>query len=239
MYYKGPTFSELMRQCLSSTERGYDLLASKFDYTPFLTPDTILRVVQQHLRQYVPISAALDICCGTGAGMRILRPLCRDRVVGIDFSQGMIKVARKKTEVTKGDAEIKFVHGNVLNMSFDAEFDLAVCFGAFGHILTKNESRFIDQVASVLKPGGRFVFVTSYRPLVWSRRFWFCHIFNVVMKLRNMVKYPSFIMYYLTFLLPKVKTLLENHGFDVEVEKVFEGELSYLRLVIATRRSSG
>lgn len=36
---KGPSFVELAKQCLSSTERGYDLLAPKFDYTPFRTPE--------------------------------------------------------------------------------------------------------------------------------------------------------------------------------------------------------
>ena len=36
---KGPTFWELAVQALSSTEHGYDLLAPKFDYTPFRTPD--------------------------------------------------------------------------------------------------------------------------------------------------------------------------------------------------------
>ena len=40
---KGPTLRELAVQALSSTERGYDLLAPKFDYTPFRTPDAVLR----------------------------------------------------------------------------------------------------------------------------------------------------------------------------------------------------
>ena len=35
---QGPTFWELARQALSSTQRGYDLLAPKFDFTPFRTP---------------------------------------------------------------------------------------------------------------------------------------------------------------------------------------------------------
>ena len=44
---KGPSFFELVEQALSSTERGYDLLAPKFDYTPFRTPDEILEVVRR------------------------------------------------------------------------------------------------------------------------------------------------------------------------------------------------
>jgi hypothetical protein len=46
-------------------------------------------------------------------------------------------------------------------------------------------------------------------------------------------------MYYLTFILPGVKLLLENHDFEVEIKEAFEGELSHLRLVTATLRSVG
>ena len=43
MYHpKGPTILELMRQALASTERGYDLIAPKFDHTPFRTPEPVL-----------------------------------------------------------------------------------------------------------------------------------------------------------------------------------------------------
>src|SRR4051812_33728448 len=83
---QGPTFWELAVQALSSTERGYDLLAPKFDYTPFRTPDAILEQVAAHLTPFGPFDSALDVCCGTGAAMRVLRPLCRRRVVGLDRS---------------------------------------------------------------------------------------------------------------------------------------------------------
>src|SRR6185312_10155259 len=84
----GPTFRELAVQALSSTQRGYDLLAPKFDYTPFRTPQPLLDAVSIHLESLGPFDCGLDVCCGTGAGMAMLRPHCRERVVGIDFSQG-------------------------------------------------------------------------------------------------------------------------------------------------------
>jgi len=122
-------------------------------------------------------------------------------------------------------------------MPFDAAFDVAVCFGAFGHILPCDEGRFVAQVAQVLRPGGRFVFVTSYMPPLWSPTYWLARGFNGAMRLRNLLLAPPFIMYYLTFLLPDVKALLEAHGFDVEVrESAFEKPWHILRLVIATRR---
>src|SRR5437588_4372209 len=94
---QGPTFWELAVQALSSTEKGYDLLAPKFDYTPFRTPDVVLEAVAAQLRALAPFDAALDVCCGTGAAMRFLRPLCRQRVVGLDISAGMLAVARQLT----------------------------------------------------------------------------------------------------------------------------------------------
>ncbi len=53
---KGPTFLELTRQCLSSTEHGYDLLADKFDYTPYRTPEEVLQVVKGELEEKWPRS---------------------------------------------------------------------------------------------------------------------------------------------------------------------------------------
>src|SRR5690606_27293512 len=62
----GPTFRELMRQALSSTDEGYDLLAPKFDKTPFRTPDALLEAMVPHFGA-APVRTALDVCCGTGA----------------------------------------------------------------------------------------------------------------------------------------------------------------------------
>src|SRR5512143_703349 len=102
---RGPTFVELMRQALVSTERGYDLIAPKFDYTPFRTPEPVLIAMAKLIAdpRSGPVRSALDVCCGTGAAMRHLRPLCSERVVGIDFSNGMLDEARRRLEDAPGD----------------------------------------------------------------------------------------------------------------------------------------
>jgi ubiquinone/menaquinone biosynthesis C-methylase UbiE len=232
---QGPTWRELAVQALSSTERGYDLLAPKFDYTPFRTPEEILDPALAHLAEPHSIAVALDMCCGTGAALRQLRPLCRDRVVGIDFSRGMLAVARRMTADAPGEAPIDLVRGNVLHMPFHAAFDVAVCFGALGHILPTEQGQFVAQVAKVLKPGGRFVCVTTPMPTLWSARYWCARGFNGVMHLRNRLLSPPFIMYYLTFSLPKMVALLGTHGFAVDVHHgVFAGRFRHVRLVIGT-----
>src|SRR5262249_29398197 len=182
---QGPTFLELAVQALSSTERGYDLLAPKFDYTPFRTPDSLLQAVAAQLAPAGPFESGLDVCCGTGAGLAVLRPLCRDRVVGLDFSRGMLEVCRRYMASAPGSARLELVRGNALAMPFNAAFDLVVCFGACGHIVRQDESRFVSEIARVLRPGGRFVFISTYLPPVWSQRYWLARLFNGAMRVRN------------------------------------------------------
>lgn len=233
---QGPSFWELVTQALSATERGYDLLAPKFEYTPYRTPDAILAPSMARLRQTGPIETALDICCGTGAAMRHLRPLCRERVVGIDFSRGMLQVAHKAVWQAPGTAATALVRGHVLAMPFAAAFDVAVCFGALGHIRKQEQPQFITAVSQVLKPGGRFVFVTSASPSWRSARYWRSRGFNAAMHVRNLLLSPPFVMYYLTFTLPRVVDQLVNKGFSVAVDDdLFTGRYRHLTLIIATK----
>jgi ubiquinone/menaquinone biosynthesis C-methylase UbiE len=232
----GPSFFELAHQALSSTERGYDLLAPKFDYTPFRTPDWLLKPVASYLDEIGPVGSGLDLCCGTGAGLELLRPRCTERIVGIDFSRGMLEECRKRLAGTPGTAAVELVRGNVLAMPFAGTFDVAVCFGAFGHVLPRDEPRFVREIARALKPGGRFVFVSSFHPPIWSRRYILSRLFNAAMHVRNFVISPPFIMYYLTFLLPEVERLLRYSGFAVEIRDAKLAEpWNDLRLVVATR----
>lgn len=225
----GPTFFELAHQALSSTQRGYDLLASKFDATPFRTPDEMLEFA---IRAIGEADTALDVCCGTGAGMRFLRPVCRQRVVGIDFSPGMLQQAKQKLEKAQGTAKVEFVEANVMQMTFQEEFDVVTCFGALGHILPTEEGAFLHLIHRALRPNGRFVFFTGYSPPLLSVHSVVRRSFNTIMKVRNVLLKPPFIMYYFTFLLPQIAEKLEEEGFTVDIRA--DSCRKYC-LVIATR----
>jgi ubiquinone/menaquinone biosynthesis C-methylase UbiE len=187
------------------------------------------------LNRVGPLETGLDLCCGTGAGLEVLRPLCQKHVVGIDVSRGMLEVCRKKLAAGPG-SNLELVRGNVLALPFDAVFDVIVCFGSFGHILPRDEPRFVDEIARALRPGGRFIFITGFPPLWWSRRAIFSRLFNAAMHVRNALFAPPFIMYYLTFLLPDVENLLRRHGLDVEIRELgLAKPWTDLRLVVARR----
>jgi len=229
----GPSLWELLYQSLCSTQRGYDLLAPKFDATPFRTPDEILVPA---LNAVGPVDSALDLCCGTGAAMRILRPLCRERLVGIDFSHGMLEQARLQLANAAGAVPIELIEADIFERQFCGEFDLITCFGALGHIMPGDERRFLQIVHHALKPGGRFVFTTGYPPPWYTLAGFSLRTFNTIMRIRNVLLKPPFIMYYLTFLLSEVEQDLRAEGFQVEVRTgLFEPPFQRYRLVIATR----
>jgi SAM-dependent methyltransferase len=236
---QGPSFVELLQQGLSSVERGYDLLAPKFEYTPFRTPDGLLKASLEGLGGPGSVGSGLDVCCGTGAAMRYLRLLCRERVVGLDLSQGMLEEAGRRLADAPGEARVELVRGDALELPWREEFDLVTSFGAFGHVLEEDEPRLVAGIHRALKPGGRFVFVTGEEPSRLRPGYWVARAFNAAMRVRNALWQPPFVMYYLTFLLPRARALLEAHGFTVDVrpEALPEPYARYgLRVVIATRR---
>lgn len=240
MFHKnGPTFFELTHQALVSVERGYDLLAEKFDYTPFRTPDAILDRVFVGECERGSVRSAIDLCCGTGAGLERLRPIARETIVGVDLSRGMLDRARIAVERADGNAALTLVQGDALEFrSAWGQHELATCFGAFGHILEEDEPRFVRAVRDALVVGGRFVFVTSDAgPSPLELGYWVTHGFNAVMRVRNALWKPPFVMYYLTFLVARATALLEREGFSVRVDRgLFAPPFDRYVRVVATRR---
>ena len=233
---RGPTFLELARQALSSTTEGYDLLAPKFDYTPFRTPDEVIEAMVEVVGPPGSVERALDVCCGTGAVMRKLRDRCRTSVTGIDLSQGMLDEARRRLADAPGDAMIVLEQQDALAMEFDEEFDVVTTAGALGHILPEQQDQFVEGIWSALVPGGRLIFPTAPMPPVVSRRWLVSRGFNGVMHLRNALLKPPFIMFYLIFTLERAREVLERNRFEVEVLRPFEnGRFSDLCLIVATR----
>jgi ubiquinone/menaquinone biosynthesis C-methylase UbiE len=206
---KGPSLRELAVQALSSVEGGYDLLAPKFDYTPFRTSDGVLDATAGALRPLGPFGRGLDVCCGTGAGMRVLRSLCQGPVVGTDFSAGMLAQARS------AHPDARWVRADARALPFAGAFDLAVSFGAFGHFLPAERPVLFAGVYRALRPGGVFAFPAGEPPPPTSRWYWALLGFDLAMRVRNAVWRPPFVMYYRTWPLPAVRDDLTAAGFTV------------------------
>ena len=200
---------ELAVQALSSVEGGYDLLAPKFDCTPFRTCDGVLDATAGALRPFGPFGRGLDVCCGTGAGMRVLGPLCRQPVTGVDVSAGMLAQARS------AHPGAGWVRADARALPFTAVFDLAVSFGALGHFLPAERPPLFAGVYRALRPGGVFAVPVVVPPPVTSGRYWALLGFDLAMRVRNAAWRPPFVMYYRTCPPPAVRSDLTASGFTV------------------------
>lgn len=200
---------ELCVQALSSVERGYDLLAPKFDHTPFRTPQSILDATVGALSGLGSFGDGLDVCCGTGAGMRVLRSLCQGRITGVDFSAGMLAGARGAYP------DATWVRADARALPFAGRFDLAVTFGALGHFLPAERPAVFEGVHRALRPGGLFAFPIGAPPPLTSAAFWVTLGFDLAMRVRNAVWRPPFVMYYRTTPLTALRDDLTAAGFTV------------------------
>ncbi len=206
---QGPSLRELSRQALSSVEDGYDLLAPKFDYTPFRTPDGVLDATADALRPAGPFGRGLDVCCGTGAGMRVLESVCQGPVTGVDFSAGMLaRASRSYPDAT-------WVRADARALPFAGAFDLAVSFGALGHFLPAERPALFAGLHRALAPGGIFAFPVGAPPPITSGQYWAVLGFDLAMRVRNAVWRPPFVMYYRTCSLHALSNDLTAAGFTV------------------------
>lgn len=108
---------------------------------------------------------ALDVGTGTGDFALALRRAGARRVVGVDFVEEMLRVAREKI-TTGGAAErVTFLQGDALALPFPAEtFDCVV-----NGFLLRNVgdlSAAFREMNRVLKPGGRLVCLEITHPPV-------------------------------------------------------------------------
>jgi SAM-dependent methyltransferase len=233
---EGPSVRELVRQALSSVEDGYDLLAPKFDHTPFRTPDAILDATADALRPLGPFGQGLDVCCGTGAGMRVLESECQGAITGVDFSDGMLAQTRI------AHPEARAVRADVRALPFAAAFDLAVSFGALGHFLPAERPALFDGVYRALRPGGVFAFPLVAPQPVTSPWYWALLGFDLAMRVRNAAWRPPFVMYYRTCPPSAVRADLAASGFTVTtvpLAAVGRREDGSPRLGLALARKAG
>src|ERR687892_2395488 len=110
-----------------------------------------------------PGSDALDVCCGTGdLALELRRRIGADgRVVGSDFSEPMLELARRKSG--EQGLPVEFGWADALELPYgDASFD-AVTIG-FGARNLADLDKGLSEMVRVLRPGGRLVILEITRP---------------------------------------------------------------------------
>lgn len=111
-----------------------------------------------------PGDSALDVCCGTGdLTLELASRLSPGgNVVGCDFSEPMLDLAREKS-AARGVEGARFEWADALGLPYDAgRFD-AVTVG-FGVRNFADRDRGLREMTRVLRPGGRLVVLEFTKP---------------------------------------------------------------------------
>jgi ubiquinone/menaquinone biosynthesis C-methylase UbiE len=133
----------------SALAEYYDLVMNQKRYKKWQ------KLVGLYLKKYqIKKEAALDIACGTGRISKILKDLGFKKVVGVDISGEMLKVARKKYP------SIKFIQSDMRNYKLRDKFDLIVCFyDSLNYLTAKKDIQMtFKNIAHHLKDEGIFIF---------------------------------------------------------------------------------
>jgi demethylmenaquinone methyltransferase/2-methoxy-6-polyprenyl-1,4-benzoquinol methylase len=148
-------------------EKMFDKIAFRYDFlNHFLSAGIDIGWRKKAIRQLKALNPAsvLDVATGTG-DMAILttRLLNAEKIVGIDISDGMLEIGRKKIEklglqhrieLLKGDSETIFFDNN----SFDA---VTVAFGVRNF---QDLELGLSEIKRVLRPGGKLVVLECTKP---------------------------------------------------------------------------
>lgn len=149
----------------------------------------------------------LDICTGTG-DLAIEFAKQGNKVIGMDLSEEMIKVAEKKNKFSN----LKFEVGDATNLSFENKsFDVVTASFGLHEMPTDIMLKVLGELMRVLKDRGQFIIID----------------FNKGKSLFFKIAYPFIKLfeckYYNDFINLDLEKILEEHGFKIKKEEIVLG----------------
>jgi len=117
------------------------------------------------LTGFRPGDRILDVACGTG-DLTILdaaQVVPGGSVTGVDFSQGMLEVGRRRVAESPYRDAITLQWGNAMDLAFPADtFDGVTMGWAMRNV--KSIPQTLSEIYRVLRPGGRFICLEAAKP---------------------------------------------------------------------------
>ncbi len=146
--------------------RMFNSISNRYDFlNHFLSLgiDILWRRKAIKLLKELKPKTILDIATGTGDLAIEALSLKPEKVVGVDISEGMLEVGRRKMQEKKLDHIIQLTLGDSENLPFaDNYFDAAIV--AFGVRNFENLERGLGEMLRVVRPGGRIVILEMSKP---------------------------------------------------------------------------
>ena len=184
--------SEIVRE-------GYTDIAQKYHNQRHLYPNkTLLLKFMKHVPKN---SRILDLGCGAGIPIsKFLTDACC-KVTGIDFADGMLKLARKNVP------KAKFLKMNMTELNFkENSFDGAVSFYAIIHVPRKKHSRIYKSLHKILI-NNAVILVNAGGHKKWEE---------------TAEDYMGVPMFWSFFSPMKTRRIIENSGFKIIWNKILK-----------------
>ncbi len=147
----------------------FDSISGKYDFlNHFLSLGIDIRWRKKAVKKLKDLQPKqiLDIATGTGDFAIEALKLNPDKIIGIDISEGMLDVGRKKIKKRGFSKIIDMQSGDSENLHFeDNKFDAVIV--AFGIRNFENLEKGLHEMNRVLKPGGRVVILEFSKPEVF------------------------------------------------------------------------
>jgi demethylmenaquinone methyltransferase / 2-methoxy-6-polyprenyl-1,4-benzoquinol methylase len=150
----------------------FNNISRRYDFLNHLLSMGIDRVWRKSaIRLLKPLNPQLILDVATGTGDFAIQALTLDplKVTGVDISEGMLAIGRKKVEKLKLSGKVELLEGDSEDLQFqDNTFD-AVTVG-FGVRNFENLEKGLREIRRVLKPGAMLVVLEFSRPRKFPMR---------------------------------------------------------------------
>jgi demethylmenaquinone methyltransferase/2-methoxy-6-polyprenyl-1,4-benzoquinol methylase len=147
----------------------FDSISGKYDFlNHFLSLGIDIRWRKKAIKMLRDLKPKqiLDIATGTGDFAIESLKLNPEKVIGVDISEGMLNVGRKKMKKKGYSDIIDMQSGDSENLHFeDNTFDAVIV--AFGVRNFENLEKGLSEMNRVLRPGGRAVILEFSKPTVF------------------------------------------------------------------------
>jgi demethylmenaquinone methyltransferase/2-methoxy-6-polyprenyl-1,4-benzoquinol methylase len=129
-----------------------------------------------------PGQSALDVACGTCDWTISLGQAVglNGKVVGLDFSQNMLKIGAEKVRNNGLEDVVSLVHGDAMNLPFDDNtFDYATIGFALRNV--PDIQKVLREMTRVVKPGGKVISLeVSKPPFKPYRALFYLYFYNIL-----------------------------------------------------------
>jgi demethylmenaquinone methyltransferase / 2-methoxy-6-polyprenyl-1,4-benzoquinol methylase len=206
-------------------EEMFDNISPKYDLLNHLLSANIDKIWRRKsikkLRTYQPIQI-LDIATGTGDFAVAATKIKGAIITGIDISEGMLEVGRKKIERKGLSDRISFQKADSEKLPFQQNtFDAAIV--GFGVRNFETLEKGLAEIFRVLKPGGVFIVLEFSKPRKAPFKQLYCFYFaNILPMLGRLISKDSRAY---TYLPESVNEFPDGEDFTAILRKVgFENE---------------